>query len=539
MPALAPVSHMDTDSNRLESRKGRGDFLVWVVIATIFAFGIFFRLYNLEELPQHIHNDEAATAIYITPPFFNSPPDPIMWGQNNYGGHANFGAWLASLSLRAFDGKSLWSIRMGSMVCGVLSILFGALFVRSWLGLRAAMFFLVGVIPFHLHIHFSRTGFIYIQAALFIAVVASLFSRFVRAPSMVNGALLGVGTGFALMVYSATHVLVGAIPLGVLAVLCSRTTKESVRRHPVIKRCGVVVAVCVGLCVSFGQFGYHAYHDGFSSRLEQQSIFKEEGRQDLNRHLGRELSVPELALENLKATVAFFWMGDRSVQYGLTQEPLETTSAWVVLLGFSLLLFRSLKLDPCAIFVSALAAGSLVGAGLMVERNFAPHLIAFGLILPWVAALALENICRVLRITSPLVGAGIAIALFVPWANWNYELYTQFDRTKRNVDTYVLHLPIQRDSVKRIANYTPFHMDLAESFYMLRYPNAKVSDVGERTDIDVPAEVSKLVESGECPCIIVLTVDRFTGVPQVIEATRKTSQEFPSGANDVKVLYIR
>lgn len=513
-----------------------GVFFTWAMIVALFVIGVFVRVYDLEGLPRHIHNDESATAIYIAPPFFQDPPDPIMWGQNNFGGHGNFGAWLASLSLRAFGGKTLWAIRMGSMVCGVLSIFFGALFVRTWLGLRAMLFFLVGVVPFHLHVHFSRTGFIYIQAVLFIALVAFCFGRFARRPSILNSALLGIATGLSLMVYSATYVFGGVVPLGVLAVLCSQTARERLQPNSLIQSCGIVAALSIGLTVSFGQFVYHARTDGFSSRLEQQSIFREEVRREVSANLGRGVSFLEVAKEHFATTLSFFWVGDRSVQYGIVCNPLSMIPTVILLLGLMILLFRCFKLDPAAIFVGGLAGATLVGSSFMVERNFAPHLVAFGLILPMVSALALETLCRVGRVRSSVAGMIVAIGLFIPWAHWNYELYTQFDREKRNLDVFTLHLPIQRESVKRIVNYSHLTMDLAESFYMLRYPNARRAAT---PDADVQTELTSLIGGGECPCIAVISADHYSGVPQLIEASQRSFREFSFGQNEVKIVYIQ
>jgi hypothetical protein len=174
----------------------------------------------------------------------------------------------------------------------------------------------------------------------------------------------------------------------------------------------------------------------------------------------------------------------------------------------------------------------------MVERNFAPHLVAFGIILPVVAAVALETACQITRISSPRVAAIMAIGLLIPWANWNYGLYTDLDRGKRNFDTFVLHLPIQRELVKKIVNYSALHMDLAESFYMLRYPNAKGLQIAATTTGDLPTQVSQLVESAECPCIVVVPAEQYAGVLRVVESSGRIFREFPKGAPEVNILYV-
>jgi hypothetical protein len=169
-----------------------------VLAVVLLLAGICVRVLYLDEPPASIHNDESGTVIDMTPPFLTEPPEPIRWGQNNLGGHANFDAWMTSLSVKYSGGKTLWANRMGSMVCGVLSILFGALFVRSWLGLRAMVFFLVGVVPFHLHLPFLRTGFIYIQTVSVPCSSSLGHSQFSRAgnsgsPSEIHRICFSVG----------------------------------------------------------------------------------------------------------------------------------------------------------------------------------------------------------------------------------------------------------------------------------------------------------------------------------------------------------
>lgn len=496
------------------------------------------RALYLEEIPAYIHNDESATAVYITPPFFSDPRDPIMWGQNNYGGHANFGAWVASLFIRAFGGKTLWAIRMGSVVCGVLSIIFTALFVRSWLGLRAMVFFVMAVVPFHLHVHFSRTGFIYMQAALFIGLVAYLFGRLVRRPTIGSGVLLGIATGFSLMVYSATYVLVGALAIGVLAALASKSTRTYLKNGWIVKSLAISGAIVVGALLVLGQLLYHAYTDGFTSRFSQQSIFRDEVRKEFSARVGHEASSLEMFRSYLWDTVCFFWDGDASGQYGLAGAPFEVVSGIIVLAGLAILLYRCCRMDPFALFIATLGLGTVLGSSCMIERNFAPHFIAFGLILPMLAALTLDNVFRFKYLNSPVFTAITALALFVPWAGWNYTRYSAFDEQKRHLDTFVLHLPIQREHVKTIVNYTPFITDLSESFYMLRYPQAKGLKLGESPPADITKHLSDLMANHECPCVAVLPDDQYGRTLEFLTSKRANFKEFFFDRVGAKMVYV-
>lgn len=526
------------NSSPLQTEPCKTNRLLWLLAFLLFVAAIVVRAFYVDEVPAYIHNDESATAVYITPPFLTDPADSPMWGQNNYGGHANFGAWLASLYLRAFGGKTLWAIRMGSMVCGVLSILFGALFVRSWMGLRAMVFFLVAILPFHLHVHYSRTGFIYMQAALFIALVAYLFGRFVQRPSARNGFLLGLGTGFALMVYSATHVLVGVLGVGVLVVLLSPSAQETFPSSRFVRSLGSSAAIVLGAGCAIGQYVYHALVYGHSSRFTQQMALGSEYREGLNRYAGRSLTTVEAAWVNFKKTVEFFFDGDASMQYGLNQPPLEVVGYWVFLFGILVLLYRSVKMDARAIFVILLAVTTIIGSSFMIEASFSPHFIAFALVIPLACAVALETLCRMTRIRSALLSALVAIGVLVPWARWNYNLYVDFDTWKRTLDTVIMHLPIPRESVKTIVNYTPLITDLSESFYMLRYPNAKGSRVEANESFDVPKHVMDLSAANACPCLLVVPQGSYAAVITALSAGKKQFREFTFDRVEAKMVYL-
>ena len=516
----------------------KGSLILWTVAVVLFVVAIMVRCLYLEELPAYIHNDESATAIYITPPFFSEPADSPMWGQNNYGGHANFGAWIASLYIRAFGGKTLWAIRMGSMVCGVLSILFGALFVRSWMGLRAMLFFLVAVLPFHLHVHYSRTGFIYMQAAFFIALVAYLFGRFVHRPSAMNGFILGLSTGFALMVYSATHVLMGVLAVGVVVALMSPYARETFTKSRFSNSVGSLVAIFLGIGCAIGQYVYYAYTIGHTSRFMQQTVLRDEFREGVNREAGGSLTTVEIVWANFKRTIDFFYHGDGAMQYGLAESPLEVVGYSVFIFGILVLLYRSVKLDARAIFVVLLAITTIIGASLMVEASFSPHFIAFALVIPFAGAVALETGCRIIRLRSALLSALVAIIVLVPWARWNYTVYADLDQRKRTLDTFIMHLPIPRESVKTIVNYTPLITDLSESFYMLRYPNAKGSRVETSEAFNVPKNVMDLSAANGCPCLVVVPKESYAAVITALSGGKKRFREFSFDRLEAQMVYI-
>ena len=488
---------MNTPGTGLKVSKERRGLFVWAVIAILFAFGIFLRAYNLEDFPTYIHNDESAQAIYVTAPFFEQNPPSPMWGFNNFGRHANFGAWLTTLSVQMLGGKTLLAIRMGSMICGVISILCFALFVRSWLGLQTTLFFLAGVVPFHLHIFYSRTGFHYIHAVVFGAIVSFLFARVCRCPSPKNSLLLGLSLGFALMVYSATLVLPVAVAVGLIVLFLSSSLKEQFEGKRLKGIFLVISAVVVGGLLSMGQHLYHILAYGFSSRLDTQSILHRvplEQRKGLIHHF-------DIVWENLQRTLMLFFHSDSAGQYGYYGAPLEKFSYGLAAVGLLSLLYRCVRLDPIALYILVLGTATVAGSALMIEANFSPHLIIFALLTPLLCAMGFATVCQAIKLRSLTLSAVLSVAVVVPWTKWNYDFIALRDERKIDLDTFLLRLPIDKNSVTTLVNFTPFYANLRESFFQLRYPKARAKEVAPG---DIPQQVFELYSNQTCPCLAII-----------------------------------
>jgi hypothetical protein len=101
-----------------------------------------------------------------------------------------------------------------------------------------------------------------------------------------------------------------------------------------------------------------------------------------------------------------------------------------------------------------------------------------------------------------------------------------------------MHLPIPRESVKTIVNYTPLITDLSESFYMLRYPNAKGSRVQVNDTFDVPKHIMDLTTAQACPCLVVIPQGNYATVISSLSAGDKHFREFSFDRIEAKIVYI-
>jgi len=349
---------------------------------------------------------------------------------------------------------------------------------------------------------------------------------------VLNALLLGISLGFALMVYSATLVLPVAVVVGLASLFVSPNLKElsAVNR---VKRIGVITLVTLtGLVLSMGQHLYHIYSHGFTSRLDSQSVLHRvpvEMRGGFLSHL-------DLIWASFKKTLWFFYYSDAAGQYGYLGAPLEIASYTLAGVGILALLYRAVRLDPNALYVLTLGLATIGGSSLMVEANFSPHLIIFTLLIPFLCALGATTLLQLCRVRSHTVAAMLSLALVVPWTMWNYTFVTQRDERKFNLDTFVIRLPIERDSVRTLANFTPFYGDLRESFYQLRYPNGKVVLV---TPADVPQQVLDLSTNQTCPCLVIVPRASTQLAGEKLTAAAKDVQTFQVPRYEADVIVIK
>jgi hypothetical protein len=277
---------------------------------------------------------------------------------------------------------------------------------------------------------------------------------------------------------------------------------------------------------------YHIAQIGFSSRLDSQSVLNKipiEQRGGYASHL-------DLVWDNIQRTVLFFYESDAAGQYGYLAKPLEAYSYVAAGLGFFVIVYRSLRLDPHAIYVLVLASATIVGSALMIEGNFSPHLIAFSLLIPLAGAMGVSLVCDVLRIRSILLTGVLSICLLVPWTKWNYDFISSRESRRYNMDTHILHLPIDREMVKTTVNFTPFYGDLSESFYRLQYPVAKPLKVEVG---DVPQQVLDLYAEQRCPCLIIVNRAVSNTLMQRLQHEERSFTHHPVPRSEADVFVIK
>jgi hypothetical protein len=473
------------------------------------------RLPYLTHYPPQLHNDEAASATGITT--LAEPNSGWALYGSGWAGHPNLNYWLSSLPTKATGELSTWSIRFATATEGVLSLIFFGLAVSIAYGRRASIFFLLFAVPFNLHVHYSRTGFIYNHATLFIALVTWALARVARTPSARNCLLLGILTGLSVLAYPATHVLGPAI---IGAVIIQQLLTSAAPRKLIgglLVSVGSIVAALIGFTLAAGPQIYFWITRTYESRAGSQLIFLPGPRKHIEYSLGGPATEWDLILFNLKHTLLFFWAGDKAAQYGFTGAPLGPIMSWVAVAGGLVLVYRAARKHLVSTYVVLACIATLVGSVLMVEGSFSPHLIIFALVMPLACAIACDTAWRGIRIKQPYIVAPCMLLVGAWWAHWNYEFYEiSVQRWKLYRVTYILNLPIETRKVKTLLSLTNTPESLGESFYVLTFPNAT------RTTLQPPQdEAAVILEQGSMtgfPVLAVIELDREASVVEKLTA---------------------
>ena len=450
-----------------EKRSRRVAFGFCLAFTVLIAVSAAVRLPYLTHYPPQVHNDESATGTYLKE-FFASGNWPIYgttWG------HPNLNFWLSSLPTRVTGEISVWTIRVASAMEGIFSLIFFGLAVKKLLGARTSLFFLLIASVFHLHTHYSRTGFIYNHATFFISLITLTYAHVRAHPTRSRCMLFGATIGLSILVYPAAQLLPFAL-IGAEAttrVFPNPPNLFNVRRYNFKNFLWVVF----GALLALGPQIHFWTTKGFESRVRSQFFLLPAQRAHLEGAMGRSGTALEILWFNMKSTAGFFYRGDHAVQYGFFNPPLAPVMAAAAVLGVLVMIYKALRGDHFCHFVLLASIGTFICSSLLVEGSFSPHLIIFGLYLPLFCAVGFDTAWKATTMQSPLIIAPIMLALGVWWGKWNFAFYQQnVARWNQYRVTYILNLPIEANRVRSLISLSTFPEPLGESFYTLIFPNA-------------------------------------------------------------------
>lgn len=464
-----------------------------IVVVCLLIVGAAMRLWNLNDFPQQVHNDESTSIVDGIMHFMPEGRGGWALFGSSFGGHPNLSYWMNALPSRVIGEVSLWSARMGAALAGTLSLALLALFVCRAYGRRVGIFFLIFIIPYHLHYHFSRTAFPYVYALVGMGLVSYAFVLFLKAPSRLSALVTGLVMGVAALTYPATHVLPAAIIAAVVIKVWPDLIKGEGAARGSFRFFTMALCFILGVLIALTPHIIYSYRYGHSSRLTQTFVLHEHNL----RHLGPQTGDPTVTPAgvvwfNMKRTARIFYSGDTAEQYQFHENPFPLWGACLAVLGTLVLITKSFRRDPVAIYVVVAGISSFAASGLMVEGNFSPHLILFAVITPLAMALAVDKIVGWLRLNYIVVLVPLSVALGVVWADWNWKFYNRVVSTDRSrltrAVTYLLRLPITTKEVTTVIGAAGVDVYPDESYYQLIYPRSKQFQLGK------DASVAQVVE---------------------------------------------
>lgn len=173
----------------------------WILLATVLAIGVFFKLYKLSEFPPGLNHDAAWEGQYAISILRGAPYTPYIsaaWGRET------LTFYFRAVSVWLFGPVPL-AVYGPSVIAGILVLPFLYFWARNMFGVRTALLvtWMLGVSGWSLV--FSRSGWRSDFQPLFTAITCCFFVRGMRTRSAIDFALAGLGLAATVNVYNAAR----------------------------------------------------------------------------------------------------------------------------------------------------------------------------------------------------------------------------------------------------------------------------------------------------------------------------------------------
>jgi Dolichyl-phosphate-mannose-protein mannosyltransferase len=531
---------MNSDNGHLRDSPRRSPLMLGLVIALCIG-GALARMVYVEEFPFPIHNDETSSIVDGIRHFMPGQRGGWALFGSAFGGHPNLSYWLSAIPSRLIGEVTLWSARLGASIFGTLSMILFALFASKAFGRTVGIFFLVLILPYHFHVHFSRTAFPYIHALVGMAAVSLAFVWYVERPAIGRALVVGVLMGLAALTYPATHVLPAAIACAVMLGVLPRLVRERGGWKGSIDTLLMTGAFIVGILISLSPEIVHAMRYGYTSRLSSTFIFHPHNIKHLSPFVGIPKPTPfDVLLFNLWRTCDIFYKADSAEQYQFNDNPLPVWGAALGVVGALVLLWRSFKLQPIPIYIVSTTLFTIIASALMVEGNFSPHQIVLALIIPLAMAIGWKALLDLVRCKHVAMVGVVTGVLGVAWVWWNWEFYNMVVSPLRSrlgrIPNYILRLPIDKEGVTEVLGVAFHNVGPNESYYQLIYPNSRQVQLSKETSAD---QIYQRVSEGPGRVVILEDMDNLSNVEAVFKAHGRDVQVFVYPNMPVGFLYVK
>ncbi len=316
-----------------------------VVIMLVVALAVFMRIHRSDEFPPGCFSDEGWNGLEAVS-IMEGKEYPLYIERNTQ--NPAFFFYTLALWFKMF-GVSIESVRMVSVVSGVLTVLAAYFLLAAMFGRTTGVLGAVLLAGMRWHVNFSRVGFLGIQAVLLSVLAAVFFIRAVKGRRLVDFILCGVFLGLNLYHYIASYLFLVVIALGLLHLLVFQRDfcRDNWRKLCVLALAFVIVALPITLHY-FNNPGH------FMSRASSTTVMRE---------VQESGSIQPLLTSVKKHLLMFNLHGDGNGRHNLPGQPmLNSLMSALAILGLGLAFFRLRRLEyffPVAWLGVTLQAGIL------------------------------------------------------------------------------------------------------------------------------------------------------------------------------------
>lgn len=318
---------MTTHSKRVSQNKFQSftkKYGVWIILAAIVLIGVFFRFYQLDQLPPGLHPDEAANGQDIFR-IFSGDLRPL-YATN--GPRESLFFFLQAIFVKLI-GNTILALRIAPALIGVAAIIAVYYWGKDWFGQRVGLLaaFFMAVNPWVVII--SRDGFRASMTPLMVALVAFLGGRALKTRKLSYFILAGATLGLGAYTYTAFQLMLAAtVGLFVYILVFRRQWLKGLSKQ--------LIAALIAFSLVVAPLAIYTVRNPDAGSRAGGTSF-------LNKELNKGQPLQTLGSSVSKTLLQYNFIGDNNPRHNVPEQPyLNTFVGIMFILGILVSLF-SLK----------------------------------------------------------------------------------------------------------------------------------------------------------------------------------------------------